>query len=116
MDEVDFNETIDETVGMSLFKTPSKSNNNGNNGRASAKYTVSQSADASSIAQSHNMPSNTTTASANQQPAPLKLGIVISRIPVGLYVHCIPPNSEAYTVSISPGSILIDGNGMGLLG
>jgi len=45
-----------------------------------------------------------------------KLGLTISRIPLGLYVHSIATSSEAYTVGISPGSILVKINGLGMLG
>jgi len=45
-----------------------------------------------------------------------KIGATISRIPLGIYVRSIALTSEAYTVGISPGSILIDINGLGLLG
>lgn len=45
-----------------------------------------------------------------------KIGATISRIPLGIYVRSISLTSEAYTVGISPGSILIDINGLGLLG
>ena len=45
-----------------------------------------------------------------------KLGLTISRIPLGLYVHSISTSSEAYTVGVSPGSILVKINGLGMLG
>ena len=45
-----------------------------------------------------------------------KIGATISRIPLGVYVKSISVTSEAFIVGISPGSILIDINGLGLLG
>ena len=45
-----------------------------------------------------------------------KLGLTISRIPLGLYVHSIATSSEAYAVGVSPGSILVKINGLGMLG
>ena len=51
-----------------------------------------------------------------EQQQKKKIGATISRIPLGLYVKSIEVTSEAYHVGISPGSILIDINGLGLLG
>ncbi|KAL3780653.1 hypothetical protein HJC23_000123 [Cyclotella cryptica] len=45
-----------------------------------------------------------------------KIGATISRIPLGLYVKSVSVHSEAYSAGISPGSILVDINGLGLLG
>ncbi|KAL9185720.1 hypothetical protein ACHAXT_003497 [Thalassiosira profunda] len=45
-----------------------------------------------------------------------KLGITVSRIPLGVYVRSVSLESEAYAAGISPGSILVDMNGMGMLG
>jgi hypothetical protein len=45
-----------------------------------------------------------------------KIGATITRIPLGLYVKSISINSEGYAAGISPGSILLDVNGIGLLG
>mmetsp|Transcript_34262 Transcript_34262/g.70148 ORF Transcript_34262/g.70148 Transcript_34262/m.70148 type:complete len:1741 (-) Transcript_34262:116-5338(-) len=54
---------------------------------------------------------NTSSSTTNN-----KLGITISRIPLGLYIKSISLHSEGYTAGISPGSILVNINGMGMLG
>ena len=54
---------------------------------------------------------NNTSSSSSQNSNTNKLGMTISRIPLGLYVHSISVTSEAYAVGISPGSILVDING-----
>ncbi len=70
---------------------------------------------------------SSSASSASSQQPPLqsqpsftkqqKLGITITRIPLGVYVHAIALDSEAYAAGISPGSILVDINGaLGLLG
>ena len=62
---------------------------------------------------SNNSTTTTTTSNNNNN----KLGITISRIPLGLYVQSVHISSEAYTAGISPGSILVNINGtLGLLG
>lgn len=48
-----------------------------------------------------------------QQP---RLGITLSRIPLGVYVRSVAATSEAYFAGILPGSILVDINGLGVLG
>lgn len=45
-----------------------------------------------------------------------KIGVTISRLPLGVYVHAVDPGSEAYNAGVIPGSILVDVNGMGVLG
>lgn len=60
--------------------------------------------------------STTTTSNNNNNNNNSKLGITISRIPLGLYVKSISIHSEAYSAGISPGSILISMNEMGMLG
>lgn len=45
-----------------------------------------------------------------------KVGVTLSRIPIGVYVRSVSIQSEAYAAGIIPGSILIDINGMGVLG
>ena len=63
-----------------------------------------------------NLRSTSTLEANEQQPPKKKIGATISRIPLGIYVKSIEVNSEAYTLGISPGSILLDINGIGLLG
>ena len=45
-----------------------------------------------------------------------KAGVTLARMPLGLYVRTIEPGSEAAYAGVQEGSILIDVNGMGLLG
>lgn len=45
-----------------------------------------------------------------------RLGITLSRIPLGVYVRSVAATSEAYFAGILPGSILVDINGLGVLG
>jgi hypothetical protein len=52
----------------------------------------------------------------NEEGKPAKIGATISRIPLGVYVKSVAIDSEAYWVGIEPGSILVDVNGLGLLG
>jgi len=86
------------------FETPLPNNGNGMGG---AKYTIEGTIPPP--------PSTRNTSSSTTSSSP-KLGITISRIPIALYVQSISTNSEAYTVGISPGSILVDVNGLGMLG
>jgi len=83
------------------FETPLPNNGMNNKG---AKYTIEGTIPP---------PSSTKNSTTSSSP---KLGITISRIPIALYVQSISTNSEAYTVGISPGSILVDVNGLGMLG
>ena len=113
-----------EGGGGGGFQTPSAMmmTNDGSNRNYAAKYTVEPqtpgtvgSTNASSKT-SYRSTTGTIQQQQGQQQQPPKLGITISRIPLGLYVHSISLESEAYTAGISPGSILIDINGMGMLG
>ena len=46
-----------------------------------------------------------------------RLGMTISRIPLGLYVRAVSLDSEAYVAGISPGSVLVSINRtLGMLG
>ena len=45
-----------------------------------------------------------------------KVGVTLSRIPIGVYVRMVDIESEAYCAGVVPGSVLIDINGMGVLG
>lgn len=45
-----------------------------------------------------------------------KVGITMSRIPIAVYVRMVDIESEAFAAGIVPGSILIDINGLGVLG
>ena len=45
-----------------------------------------------------------------------KVGITMSRIPIAVYVRMVDIESEAFAAGIVPGSVLIDINGMGVLG
>ena len=45
-----------------------------------------------------------------------KIGVTISRLPLGVYAHAVDNTSEAYACGVIPGSILVDINGMGVLG
>jgi len=97
------NEEEDVGAMQHGFETPLPNNGNGMGG---AKYTIEGTIPPPSTR-------NTSTTTTTQ---PNKLGITISRIPIALYVQSISTNSEAYTVGISPGSILVDVNGLGMLG
>lgn len=45
-----------------------------------------------------------------------KLGVTICRIPLGVYARIVDVGSEAYAAGILPGSVLLDINGIGVLG
>jgi hypothetical protein len=45
-----------------------------------------------------------------------KVGVTLSRIPIGVYVRSVDIQSESYAAGVVPGSVLIDINGMGVLG
>jgi hypothetical protein len=45
-----------------------------------------------------------------------KVGVTLSKIAIGLYVRKIEPGSEAQCAGVREGSILVDINGMGMLG
>lgn len=45
-----------------------------------------------------------------------KVGVTLSRIPIGVYARMVDLESEAYAAGVVPGSILVDINGMGVLG
>ncbi len=45
-----------------------------------------------------------------------KVGMTLSRIPIGVYVRSVDIESEAYTAGVVPGSVLVEVNGMGVLG
>jgi len=45
-----------------------------------------------------------------------KVGVMLSRIAVGLYVKRVEPGSEAHCAGVKEGSVLVDINGMGMLG
>jgi hypothetical protein len=81
-----------------LYSTPNHSGRNNN-----ATYTT------------ESTPGTTTTPYHNNPTQP-KMGATISRISLGLYVRSISTKCEGYTAGISPGSILVDVNGMGMLG
>ena len=57
-----------------------------------------------------------TTAASSGEGDPPRLGITLSRIPLGVYVRSVAATSEAYFAGILPGSILVDINGLGVLG
>ena len=64
-----------------------------------------------------NVDATTNNNNGNNSNNNVRLGMTISRIPLGLYVHSLNVNSEAYSCGVSPGSILVDINGrMGMLG
>jgi len=46
----------------------------------------------------------------------VKVGVTLSRIPIGVYVRTVEFDSEAYCAGVVPGSVLVDVNGMGVLG
>lgn len=48
-------------------------------------------------------------------PSP-KLGMIIARLPSGLYVRLVWTNSEAFAAGIQPGSMLVKVNGLRMLG
>lgn len=58
----------------------------------------------------------TTAAGSSGEGDPPRLGITLSRIPLGAYVRSVAATSEAYFAGILPGSILVDINGLGVLG
>jgi hypothetical protein len=45
-----------------------------------------------------------------------KVGVTLSRIAIGLYARKVKPGSEAHCAGVHEGSILVDINGMGMLG
>ena len=45
-----------------------------------------------------------------------KVGLTLSRIPIGVYVRLVDIESEAFGAGIVPGSVLVEINGMGVLG
>lgn len=45
-----------------------------------------------------------------------KVGITLARMAIGLYVHYVEAGSQAQMAGVKPGSILVNINGMGLLG
>jgi hypothetical protein len=47
--------------------------------------------------------------------ADTKVGVTISRFPLGLYVRKVLPGSEAFFAGISPDSVLVDVSGMAML-
>jgi hypothetical protein len=49
-------------------------------------------------------------------PNQSRIGATISRIPLGLYFYSVSTNSEAYTLGLRPGSILLSINNIGMLG
>jgi len=57
-----------------------------------------------------------TAQSPPKPPQPPRLGIVVSRLPLGAYVRSVAASSEAHFSGILPGSILVDVNGLGVLG
>jgi hypothetical protein len=58
--------------------------------------------------------SDTTTSSTPASET--KIGITLSRIPLGVYVRMVDVDSEAYHAGIVPGSVLVSINSMGVLG
>ena len=44
-----------------------------------------------------------------------KLGITLSRMPLGLYVRSVRPGSEAWCAGVKPNSVLVEINGMAML-
>lgn len=45
-----------------------------------------------------------------------KVGMTLSRIPIAVYVRLVDIESEAYAAGVVPGSVLVEINGMGVLG
>ena len=45
-----------------------------------------------------------------------KVGMTLSRIPIGVYVRLVDIESEAFAAGIVPGSVLVEMNGVGVLG
>lgn len=58
----------------------------------------------------------TTIPSQKDTDSNSKVGVTLSRIPIGVYVRMVDIESEAYCAGVVPGSVLIDINGMGVLG
>lgn len=58
----------------------------------------------------------TATIPPRKNPEKEKLGVTISRIPLGAYAHFVDPKGQAYAAGVLPGSILVDINGIGVLG
>ena len=107
------------------YQTPLR--NDGGGGRGGQHHQQSQRSSTNSSSSSSSSYQGTTTISPNNSSSTTptttstsssnnKLGITISRIPLGLYVKSISIHSEAYTAGISPGSILVNVNDMGMLG
>lgn len=53
---------------------------------------------------------------SNNSTNNVKVGITLSRIPLGVYVRVVDFEGEAFAAGIHPGSVLIEVNGMGVLG
>ena len=45
-----------------------------------------------------------------------KVGITLSRIPIGVYVREVDATGDAFAAGVVPGSVLVDVNGLGVLG
>jgi hypothetical protein len=59
---------------------------------------------------------HSTTIPAKRIVDEAKLGVTICRIPLGVYVRVVDVGSEAHAAGIVPGSVLLDINGIGVLG
>ena len=89
---------------------------NGNNNENGGNVKSNTNTDAININIKSNIHPSNANANANATPNTQKVGVTLSRIPIGAYVRSIHINSEAYAAGIVPGSILVEINGMGVLG
>ena len=64
----------------------------------------------------HHLPSSSSFTSSNSKSDPPKMGVTISRLPLGVYVSSVEDGREASAAGVIPGSLLVEINGMGVLG
>ncbi len=108
-------EWIDAMFGVNFF--PNKNIHNNTSGNVNEYYTpprqgVGSANIPSYLSYTATIPSTKDVVKSNND----KVGLTLSRIPIGVYVRLVDIESEAYAAGIVPGSVLIDINGMGVLG
>ena len=103
----------DGAAAASPAATPNASPTKSTASRGSPSKSVLSSLTAGTIGTTFREGANNADDGTPQQP---RLGITLSRIPLGVYVRSVASTSEAYFAGILPGSILVDINGLGVLG
>lgn len=103
-------EWIDAMFGSDFFPNDSQSNAAKTTMYTPPKQGVGKSGIASYLSYTATIPSQRDNDSKS------KVGVTLSRIPIGVYVRMVDIESEAYCAGVVPGSVLIDINGMGVLG